>query len=386
MCELSGEKQNPGLKKMPIKEAVGTVLAHDITEIRPGEFKGRAFRKGHIIREEDVCHLQRLGKESIFVVNIADDEMHEDDAAYALAKALMGEGVGIKGEPKEGKITIVAGTDGLLKINEDALLAFNMLGDVMCATLHSNTVVRRGQAVAGTRAIPLVVKKDVVQAAVRIGEEAGKIICVREMRKPRVGVVITGNEVYYGRVKDAFAPVIISKVKAIGGEIVGMYYAPDDESFIESRLRELINAGADLLVTTGGMSVDPDDVTRFAIRNLGATEVTYGSAVLPGAMFLVAYIEKGSSDQGVKGSRVNTEQPLEPSHPGTLESSRSLDGIPVLGIPACGMYHAATVFDLILPRILAGEKIGRKELASLGHGGLCRACDECRYPVCPFGK
>ncbi len=386
MCEVSGEKQNPGLKKMPIGEAVGTVLAHDITEIRPGEFKGRAFRKGHVIREEDVCHLQRLGKESIFVVNIAADEMHEDDAAYALAGALMGEGVGIKGEPKEGKITIVAGRDGLLKINEDALLEFNMLGDVMCATLHGNTVVRKGQTVAGTRAIPLVVKKDMVQTAVRIGKEAGGIISVREMRKPKVGVVITGNEVYYGRVKDAFAPVIAGKVRSVGGEIVATYYAPDDESFIESRLRELMNAGADLLITTGGMSVDPDDVTRFAIRNLGATDVTYGSAVLPGAMFLVAYVAK-SKEQGAEGKEREGGDNGEKAE--RIDSSLPAPGlslIPVLGIPACGMYHAATVFDLILPRILAGERIGRRDLAILGHGGLCCACNECRYPVCPFGK
>ncbi len=352
MCEMPHEDHGPGLKQISVKEAVGTVLAHDITEIRPGEFKGRAFRKGHVIREDDVCHLQRLGKEHLFVLNILDDEMHEDDAAYALANALMGEGVKMKGEPKEGKITIIAERDGLLKINKDALLAFNMLGDVMCATLRSNMVVKKGQIVAGTRAIPLIVRKDLVQAAVRIGVETGKIIQVKEIRKPKAGVVITGNEVYYGKIQDAFSPVIRNKIEAIGGEMIGTYYAPDDESFIEARLRELIHAGADVLITTGGMSVDPDDVTRFAIRNLGVGDITYGSAVLPGAMFLVAYLGE----------------------------------IPVLGIPACGMYAKTTIFDLILPRVLAGERIGRRELAELGHGGLCMKCDICNYPVCSFGK
>jgi hypothetical protein len=354
MCDLqsSNTQKRIDRKSISVTEAVGTVLAHDITEIRPGEFKGRAFKKGHIIREEDVCHLQRLGKEHLFVLNMADDEMHENDAAYALAKALMGEGLQIKGEPKEGKINIIADREGLLKINKDALLEFNLLGDVMCATIHSNTVVKKGQTVAGTRAIPLVVRKDVVQAAVNIGEQAGEIIQVKEIRKPKAGVVITGNEVYYGRVKDAFSSVITEKIKAIGGEIIGTYFAPDDESFIEARLRELINSGADLLITTGGMSVDPDDVTRFAIRNLGASGITYGSAVLPGAMFMVAYLGE----------------------------------IPILGIPACGMYAKTTIFDLVLPRVLAGEKIGRRELAELGHGGLCMKCETCNYPVCPFGK
>jgi molybdenum cofactor synthesis domain-containing protein len=381
MCDSSQENHNPGTKKLAVAKAIGTVLAHDITEIRPGEFKGRAFKKGHIIRQEDVCHLQRLGKENLFVLNIADDEMHEDDAAYALANALMGEGVKIKGEPKEGKINIIAETDGILKINKDALLEFNMLGDVMCATIHSNTIVKKGQTVAGTRAIPLIVKKNIVQAAVKIGEQTGNIIQVKEIRKPKVGVVITGNEVYHGKIKDAFAPIITEKIKAIDGEIVGIYYAPDDESFIEARLRELINAGADLLITTGGMSVDPDDVTRFAIRNLGATDITYGSAVLPGAMFLVAYAKKVQSSKFKVQSQDTATQNNNIEH-GTL----NLELIPILGIPACGMYAKTTIFDLVLPRILAGEIIGRKELAELGHGGLCMKCETCNYPVCPFGK
>ena len=352
MCDSPREEQRQSVKTIPVHQAVGTVLAHDITEIRPGEFKGRAFKKGHIIREEDVCHLQRLGKEHLFVLHVAEDEMHENDAAYAIANALMGQGVAIKGEPKEGKISIVAVRDGLLKIDRDALLAFNMLGEVMCATLHANTPVKRGQTVAGTRAIPLVVKKTVVASAVAIGAQARPVIQVKEIRKPKAGVVITGNEVYHGRIKDAFAPVITKKIEEVGGEMVGVYYAPDDKAFIVDRLRELLKAGADLLITTGGMSVDPDDVTRFAIRELGATDITYGSAVLPGAMFLTA----------------------------------CLGEVPILGIPACGMYAKATVFDLVLPRVLAGEKIGRPELAELGHGGLCLKCDICRYPVCPFGK
>jgi len=352
MCDAETPNKRPGTKTIPVQDAIGTVLAHDITEIRPGEFKGRAFKRGHIVRKEDICHLKKLGKDHLFVLNLAENEMHEDDAALAFATALMGSGVAIQGEPKEGKINIIAEADGLLKIQKDALLEFNLLGDAMCATLHDNTVVKKGQIVAGTRAIPLVVKKDIVQAATAIGTKAGQIISVRNMRRPKAGVVITGNEIYFGRIQDAFAPIISEKIKALGGEIVGIYFAPDDEAEIESRLRELLLAGADLLITTGGMSVDPDDVTRFAVRNLGATDITYGSAVLPGAVFLAAYLED----------------------------------VPILGIPACGMYAKTTVLDVVLPRILGGEKIGRRELSELGHGGLCMKCDHCRYPVCPFGK
>lgn len=369
MCGIDdkGEGRGKGTRTIPVADAVGTVLAHDITEIRKDEFKGRAFRKGHVVREEDVCHLQRLGKKHLFVLKIEEDEMHEDEAARAMAEALMGEGVGIQGEPSEGKITLVAARDGLLRINREALLEFNLLGEVMCATLHDSTIVRKGQAVAGTRAIPLVVKREVISRAEAIGRHSGKVIRVKEMRRPLAGVVITGNEVYSGRIRDCFAPVITEKVKSFGGEIVGLHYAPDDESYIETKLGELIEAGADVLITTGGMSVDPDDVTRFAIRRLGTAEITYGSAVLPGAMVLVAYVEKA-----VAGS--------------DLRVSDSSHAIPVLGIPACGMYSKMTVFDVIFPRVLAGEKIGRRELAELGHGGLCLKCDVCRYPVCPFGK
>ena len=209
------------------------------------------------------------------------------------------------------------------------------------------------------------------------------MIEVRPLRRPRAGVVITGSEVYYGRIKDAFAPIIKKKIDAFGGEIIGLYYAPDDAEFIESRLRELIEAGADLLITTGGMSVDPDDVTRFAIRNLGVREMHYGSAVLPGAMFLVAYIENQYSEPGGQNLESEDYKPL--TQHSTLKTQNS-KLIPLLGIPACGMYHRTTIFDLVLPRILAGEHIGREELAEMGHGGLCLNCKECRYPVCPFGK
>ncbi|HDH06531.1 MAG TPA: molybdopterin-binding protein [Nitrospirae bacterium] len=355
MCDIKGnenKQSGSGTKIIPVSEAVGTVLSHDITEIRPGEFKGRAFKKGHIIREEDIERLKRLGKENLFILEIKEDEMHENDAAFAIANALAGSNVKIAGEPREGKINLIAEKAGILKIDRKALFNFNMLGEVACASIHNNSVVKKEQLVAATRAIPLVVKKPVVREAVGIAESAKGILSVKEIRKPKAGIVITGNEVYYGKIKDAFEPVITGKIKNMGGEITGVHFAPDNAEVIEGKIRELIDAGADLIITTGGMSVDPDDVTRFAIRNLGVEEIHYGSPVLPGSMFLAAYAGQ----------------------------------IPILGIPACGMYAAITVFDLVLPRVLAGERIGRKELAELGHGGLCLKCKKCRYPVCPFGK
>jgi len=382
MCDISelNNKNTIGTRTMPVAEAVGMVIAHDITEIRPGEFKGRAFKKGHIIREEDISHLQRLGKENLFILEIKQDEMHENDAAYAMAKALAGSGVKLSGEPSEGKINLVAEKDGLLKVNHEALLKFNMLGEVMCATMHSNSVVKQGQLVAATRAIPLVAKKSVVENAVKIAEAANGILSVKDIRRPKAGIVITGNEVYYRRIEDAFARVITKKVMDLNGEIVGVYFAPDDAKFIEDRIRELIAAGADLIITTGGMSVDPDDVTRFAIRNIVVEEPIYGSPVLPGSMFLVAYISaKGQKRGSTEGKDFHSATPY-------YRDFQTSELIPILGIPACGMYSNITIFDMVLPRVLAGERIRREELAELGHGGLCLKCKECRYPVCPFGK
>ena len=355
MCKSNDKKNRPAHKVVPLEEAVGMCLEHDITEIRQDEFKGRAFRRGHRVCQMDIERLRDMGKNNLFVLSLADDEMHEDDAASALASALAGEGIAMQGEPREGKINLIATRDGLLKVEREALFAMNMLGEVVCSTLHDNTLVRKGRVVAGTRAIPLVVKKNVINEAVRIAKSAGGIIEVRGVRKPLAGIVITGSEVYYGRKKDAFSAVMEAKIEAFGGRIIGKYYAPDDESFIKDRLLELINAGADMLIVTGGMSVDPDDVTRFALRQVGVTDIVYGSPVIPGSMVLAGYID---------GEKT----------------------IPVIGVPACGMYHKTTVFDLILPRILAGERIGRRELAEMGHGGLCLGCPECEYPKCPFGK
>jgi len=340
------------LKKIKLKDAVGTDLAHDLTEIRPGEFKGAAFHKGHTVCNEDLCRLQKMGKNHLYVLDLDKDEIHEDQAAAILADALAGEGVVWKDEPREGKIKLLADRDGLFTVNTAALAAFNMVDEVMCATLHNHTVVQKGEMVAATRAIPLVMKRVAIERAAAIARQNGAVLAVNAIRKARVGLVITGNEVYHGLIEDRFAPILTEKVKTMGSEVAAVAFAPDDAELISKAIRSHLDRGCDLLMLSGGMSVDPDDVTRQGIRAAGATEMHYGASVLPGAMFLVAYI----------------------------------GDMPLLGVPACGLYHRITVLDLVLPRILAGEKIGKAELAFLGHGGLCKDCDQCSYPHCPFGK
>lgn len=339
-------------KSVPVEKSVGMVLPHDITEIVKDVKKVVAFRKGHIITPEDIDHLKRLGKDNIYVLSLSDSEVHENMAASILAKALAGRGVEYLDSPEEGKIALKADLDGLLRINKDALFQFNMLGEVICSTLHDNTPVTKGETVAATRLIPLVGSREMINQAEKIALSGTPVVEVLPLKKVKLGLVITGNEVYYGRIEDRFEEVLRSKAMELGSELLLVRRAPDDIDIIAAEIKDCIEQGAELIVTSGGMSVDPDDVTREGILQAGATDVVYGTPVLPGAMFLSGMIGQ----------------------------------IPVLGLPACGMYHKITVFDLVLPRILTGQKIGRKEFAELGHGGLCRNCKSCQYPVCNFGR
>ena len=340
------------LKKIKVENAVGTQLAHDITEIRPGEFKGAAFRKGHTVCDDDICQLQKLGKNHLYLIDLGDDEIHENQAAAILAKALAGDGVVWEDDPKEGKIGLHAAFDGLLRVETTSLAAFNMVDEVMCATLHNNTLVKKGEVVGATRAIPLVMKQAPVERAAAIAAQCRGTLKVKPLRKAKTGLIITGNEVFHGLIEDRFAPVLSEKIEALGSEVSGVIFTPDNQDKIVQAIKDLLAGGCDLLLLSGGMSVDPDDVTRKAIRRAGAVDFNYGAAVLPGAMFLTAYV----------------------------------GDTPLLGIPACGLHHRTTVLDLVLPRILAGDKIGKKELSFMGHGGLCKDCQECVYPHCPFGK
>jgi molybdenum cofactor synthesis domain-containing protein len=340
------------IKTIKLEEAVGTRLAHDVTEIRPGEFKGPAYLKGHLVCEADLCRLQRLGKQHLYLLDLEEDEIHENEAAAILADALAGDGVIWDNHPREGKIKLWAAHDGLLQVDAPALAAFNMVEEVMCATRHRHTLVKQGELVAATRAIPLVMKRAAIERAATLARQHGAVLTVRPVRRARAGLIITGNEVYHGLIQDRFAPVLTAKLQSLGSEVRALNFAPDEVDLISRLILAHLSQGCDLIFVTGGMSVDPDDVTRQAIRLAGAQEIHYGAAVLPGAMFLVAYLGE----------------------------------VPLLGVPACALHHRVTGLDLVLPRILVGERIGQSELAQLGHGGLCLDCPQCHYPRCSFGK
>lgn len=341
------------MKSIPVEDSVGLLLCHDVTEIVPGEKKGTAFRRGHRVRPEDIEHLLRIGKKHLYVWDEnAAAQVHEDDAARRMAKVFAGSGVAWS-DPKEGRINFRAARKGLLSINLDLLDRVNSIPFVTVATAHSLQAVVKGRMLAGTRVIPLTVPETTVKAVEDCCKGAfAPLLSVLSFKKHRVGVVTTGSEVYEGRIKDGFGPVLAKKFTSWGSVIHSQVIVPDETETTAKAICDAIDAGADFICVTGGMSVDPDDKTPAAIRAVGCEIVTYGAPVFPGAMFMLGYREQ----------------------------------IPVLGLPGCVMYHKASIFDLLLPRMLAGLRICSRDIARLAHGGLCEACGDCHYPSCSFGK
>lgn len=339
------------MKELPVEQAVGMILGHDVTRIIPGGDKGPAFRKGHKITAADVPVLLDMGKQHIYVVELRPGILHEDDAAYRLAVAAAGPGITLT-EPSEGRIDLKAAHDGLLKIDVEALHRLNGCEDIILSTLHTNHQVKAGRAVAGTRVIPLSIEEEKILEAEGICREAPPLIDIIPFKSLRVGMVTTGSEIYNGRIKDQFGPVVREKFDQLGSVVTRQVLVSDDTAMTAQAIGTLIGEGAQMVVVTGGMSVDPDDRTPAAIRAAGAEVVTYGAPTFPGAMFMLGYV----------------------------------GDIPVLGLPGCVMYHRTSIFDLIVPRLLAGERLSRKDITMLGHGGFCAGCKECRYPQCGFGS
>jgi molybdopterin biosynthesis enzyme MoaB len=341
------------MKCIPVQEAVGLRLCHDITEIIPGKSKGTAFRRGHVVTPGDIDHLLRLGKEHLYVWGDKEDSsVHEDEAAMRMAKAFAGPGV-VYGRPKEGRINFTAARKGLVSVNLDLLDRVNSIPYVTLATIHSLQAVAKGRALAGTRVIPLSVPETTVKAVEDCCRSAlAPLLSVLPFKKRGIGVVTTGSEVFAGRIKDAFGPVLHKKFKAWGSVIHSQRIVPDKTDVTAAAILDAIAEGADIVCVTGGMSVDPDDKTPAAIRAVGCEVVSYGAPVFPGAMFMLGYKEQ----------------------------------IPVLGLPGCVMYSRASIFDLIMPRILAGMRVCARDITRLAHGGFCESCAECHFPSCAFGK
>lgn len=339
------------MKLIDTRNAVGHVLCHDLTQIIPGVTKDARFRKGHVVKEEDIPVLLSMGKEHLYVWEKEPGMLHENEAAERLRALCQNEHM----HPtpvKEGKIELIADCDGLFQVDVERLNALNSEDEIMIATRHTNTVVRKGDKLAGTRIIPLVIAEEKLK---KVEAKAGDtpILSLTPWKLKTCGLITTGSEVAGGLIEDRFTPVIVDKLASYGIQVTEHCLPGDDRAAITAAALEFRDKGVDMVLCTGGMSVDPDDRTPGAIKDTGAEIVSYGAPVLPGAMFLLGYF---------------------------------YSGVPIMGLPGCVMYAKATVFDLVLPRIAAGVRVSRAELKAMGHGGLCLGCGECHYPICPFGK
>jgi len=340
--------------RVPVAEAVGRKALHDMTRIEPGTSKGAEFLAGQTITAGDVCRLQQMGRNTVYVQdeNLPEGEfVHENDAALSFAARMAGEGIRCSGTPREGKIDFHAARPGLLLVDLDALERFNLTPNVMCATRQHCALVEEGRLVGGTRAIPLfLTRKNFSQALAALGENP--LLSIAPLRQARIGVLVTGTEVFQGLIEDRFAPIIRAKAEALGSSVIGVEFAPDERQAIAGGVKKLLDLGADLIVTTAGLSVDPDDVTRGGLVDAGLTDALYGTPILPGAMTLVG--------------RIGSAQ--------------------VMGVPACALFFKTTSLDVLLPRLLAGVPITRRDLARMAEGGLCLQCNTCTYPKCTFAK
>ncbi|MCX5813230.1 MAG: molybdopterin-binding protein [Proteobacteria bacterium] len=336
------------MKKVNVEDALGLMLAHDITEIIPGKKKDVAFKRGRIIEKDDVERLLDLGKRHIFIFDKGEKGIHEDEAAKRIAQSIMDSNMEPV-PPKEGKVNIISKVNGLFYVNDKHLYEVNRITDVLLSTVPNRHPVKEGDVVAATRIIPLYTSEKTLRRVERVGEKG--IISISPLKYFKVGLVITGSEVFSGRIQDG-SYVVEEKIRSYGLDIIGKTLVPDDVEVIGCAINALFQSGAEIVITTGGLSVDPDDVTREGIESTGAEVLFYGTPVFPGAMFLVA--------------RIN--------------------GKYILGAPACVYYSKYTVLDIILPRIMAGEKMHKNDVAKLSYGGLCLHCDVCHYPACFFGK
>lgn len=345
----------PFLESVPVESAVGERALHDMTRIVPGISKGPEFKAGQEIESGDIGRLHQMGRSSIYVEgrNSVDSSqwVHENKAVTAFAGEIAGAGVYYKAPPKEGKINFFARIDGLLTIDEDRLRNFNLLPNVMCASRQNNILVRRERAFAGCRAIPLYLTIDHFRQAMDF-LKTGPLFRITPLNPASVGILVTGTEIYQGLIEDKFEPIIRSKVEKLNCTVVQSIVVADNADQITEKINTMVKMGIDLIVTTAGLSVDPDDQTRKGLMQAGLENALYGAPILPGATTLVGKIESTT----------------------------------VIGVPACALFHKTTSFDLLLPRILAKQEITRLDLAKMAVGGFCLSCNACTFPKCSFGK
>lgn len=337
------------MKKINVEDAVGMAICHDITEMRDG-FKGARFKRGHVIQKEDIPKFLDLGKRTVFVWEENAGEIHEEDCALRMAEMTKLSNVSFQG-PSEGKMLMIAEERGMFRVDTKLQKEINSIGDITISSLPDHYPVEKGARLASMRIVPLVTKEEQIIKAEELCKEQ-KLFELYPYQNKKIGVIITGSEVYTGRIKDKFEPVIRAKMQKFPSEILGVSICDDNLDMIVAAGQKYLDMGADFLIFTGGMSVDPDDLTPTAIRQLGASIISHGVPAQPGNMTLVAY----------------------------------LGDVAILGVPGAAISLPTTMFDVFLPQIFAGLKFTKQDLINLGDGGLCQLCKACHWPICTFGR
>ncbi|MGD9809489.1 MAG: molybdopterin-binding protein [Deferribacterales bacterium] len=338
------------MKKIKVEDAVGEVLAYDITEVNKEKgIKGRAYKRGHIIQQSEIEHLKSLGRNTVFIEDGNDDGVHEDDAARMTAPIAAGANITFDKEPVEGKISFYADCDGVFQVDKKRLYELNLLGTTSLPTIHTNMGVKKGKQVAAFRIIPLVCEYEIMDRVKEILKTP--LMDVKPYKIKTATILVTGSEVYEGRIKDGFGPILTAKLESYGVEVVDYKIVPDKKEVVTAAVKEMAGK-SELVITTGGTSVDPDDITAQAMAEAGVKYDMKGSPIQPGNNLTVGY----------------------------------LGDIPVCAVPAAALHFSATSLDILMPRILAGVKIHKEDMAELAHGGLCHFCKKCVYPICPFGR
>lgn len=337
------------MKKVKVQDAIGMTLCHDITAMVDG-FKGAAFKRGHVITQEDIPKLLDIGKQHVFIWEENAGEIHEEDAARRLSQMTTVNGAHY-GSISEGKVQLFADQDGMFRVDKALLAAVNRIGDITITTLPDHYPVKAGDRLASMRIVPLVTEERQIAEAEALCADK-QLYDLRPFKPLKVGIIITGSEIYHGRIKDKFERVARAKLAHYPAEILGVHVCDDELDMIVGAGRTLLAEGAELLIFSGGMSVDPDDLTPSAIREMGAEIVSYGVPSQPGNMTLVAYLDQAA----------------------------------LLGVPGAAISRPTTMFDVLLPQIFCGDPLTKDDLIRLGEGGLCQMCDNCHFPSCTFGR
>lgn len=322
------------VEKLPLRQAVGHILLHN--QIGPDGRK--VLKKGHRLASSDLPALQALGREQVYVAVLADDDIGENEAARRLGDVVAGPGLKTS-TATTGRVNLIAASAGLVKINRQGLLAFNDSPGITLATLTHNTPVQPKKMVGTIKIIPYAVPRPRLEAAEAVARRENPLVAIKPFTVRQAVLITTGSEPARSKVVDAFTPPLQNRLSGYNTALAAGPHVPEDEQAIAAALQQTLNEGAEMVIIAGETSImDPDDITPRAIKAAGGSIVHYGVPAEPGNLLLLAYHGP----------------------------------VPIVGAPGCARSKNYNVVDMVLPRLAAGERLTRRDLIELGHGGFLK--------------